>query len=189
MFAWTWIHRPEPVHFLHDCTVGSHLLAQNLSTSSNLDFRHEQMNSSVFCFLWVFIFCFVLLWGFFVLFVCLGFWGGSGFGVFKKGGVISGIKRQKQNSVLQEQHTEVFCCRGTALCMHCWMVLSEFAVSVEKGGRGMGRVGDRGDGWVSPPCPVLVPCALSHNCSRLCYEGDAYSKGTFVTPQQLLVFN
>lgn len=77
--------------------------------------------------------------GFFCVVCLFGVWGGSGFGVFKKGGVISGIKRQKQNSVLQEQHTEVFCCRGTALCMHCWMVLSEFAVSVEKGGRGTGE--------------------------------------------------
>lgn len=115
--------------FLHDCTVGSHLLAQNLSKSLNLDFRHEQMSSSVFCFLWVFIyfiFCFVLVWVFFGmgLFVW-GFLGGSGFGVFKKGGVIGvWIKRQKQNSVLQERHAEVFCCRGTALCMHCWMFLS-----------------------------------------------------------------
>lgn len=66
--------------FLHDCTVGSHLLAQNLSQSSNLDSRHEQMNTSVFCFLWAFIyliFCLVLMCFFgVVLFV----WGVGGVG-------------------------------------------------------------------------------------------------------------
>lgn len=41
--------------FSRNCTVGSHLLAHNLSRSSNLDSRREQMNSSVFCYLWVFI--------------------------------------------------------------------------------------------------------------------------------------
>lgn len=67
--------------FLHDCTLGSHLLAQNLSKSLNLDFRHEQMSSSVFSFFgYLFILFFALFWcGFFWHgFVCLFgvFWGG-----------------------------------------------------------------------------------------------------------------
>lgn len=93
--------------FLHNFTVGTHLLAQNLSKSSNLDSRHEQMNSSVFCFLWYifnFLLCFVVNfgWVFFCLFRVLA--GGSGFGgVFRKGGVISvWMKRQKQSSVCKK---------------------------------------------------------------------------------------
>lgn len=57
--------------FLHNFTVGTHLLAQNLSKSSNLDSRHEQMSSFLLSLVYIyFIFCFVMLW-FFWWVVCL----------------------------------------------------------------------------------------------------------------------
>lgn len=157
---------------MHNCTVGSHLLAQNLSKSSNLDSRHEQFSFllPLGIYLFYFLLCFVGV--FLCRFVCgFGGVGGSGFGVvFKKGGLISvWIKRQKQSSVCKRDAQKCFVARGRGLCMHCGC-LSEFAVSVEKGA----------EEWLRLPslCCACSLC-LSHHCSTPCCEGGAYSKEHF----------